>query len=459
MGSPARLAWKVLAQRTPPALGLTCSVVAVPARDPAPLGPLWPSKSGIQVPLRHDFKPWSFWAMHFSTNPPSRTKSADYPSPNSEPKSEKIHASAPSETDSTSIPCSTGDTASASSTTSDESTPSASDPATPRHEPTLPSTSESRRGPAAARFSTFMDNLQSRVLIASQALNDLTGYSAIEAIKAQNADLERRHAASQTRLHDARQSYKSLTARRAATQREVTALLARKDAWTPADLERFTALYRLDHELEGRVAAAADELTEAETEEDRLAAALNAGILRRYHEEQIWSDRIRRQSTWGTWGLMGVNVLLFLALQFVAEPWRRQRLIRGIAESEKSALEEVRRELGEVKAALEAARSDTSAATDNGYTQATVVAGGEDTRSLDVAAPFSTAGLFSGAVVGISWTEALLDPTRWRNLLSDLGSDRRIDLRMRDVTSLALQGAATGAAVAAALAFAFLRRT
>lgn len=197
-----------------------------------------------------------------------------------------------------------------------------------------------------------MDNLQSRVLVASQALNDLTGYSAIESIKAANARLESDLAAAQANLRRARQHYKAVNAQRAGTQREVTTLLARKDTWSPMDLERFTSLYRQDHELEAAVSEASSALTEAEAEEARLSQSLNSGILKRYHEEQIWSDRIRRQSTWGTWGLMGVNVLLFLVLQFVAEPWKRSRLMKGIAAEEKAALEAVRKELEEVKGVM-----------------------------------------------------------------------------------------------------------
>ncbi|KAH8900216.1 hypothetical protein GQ53DRAFT_741168 [Thozetella sp. PMI_491] len=311
----------------------------------------------------------------------------------------------------------------------------------------LPSASEAKRSVASARFSHFMDDLQSRALVAGQKLNDLTGYTAIEAIKERNAALESELAAAQARLRTARHAYKSLTSTRASTQREVTTLLARKDTWNPADLERFTTLYRSDHELEAQVAAASAELTEAEAEEGKLSAALNAGILRRYHEEQIWSDRIRRQSTWGTWGLMGVNVLLFLVLQFVAEPWKRARLIRGVAEGEKTYWEEVRRDLDEMKAAL--------------AVQAKAPAAEEAVASAPAAAAANV-----GAVPEIaldpgpgSWQELVLDPKRWGEGLADLCSERRIGIRMRDASLIALEGAVTGAAVAAGAAFWLLRRT
>lgn len=47
----------------------------------------------------------------------------------------------------------------------------------------LPSQEEGRRSHIAKRFSHVMDHLQSNIFIAGQRLNDLTGYSGIEALK------------------------------------------------------------------------------------------------------------------------------------------------------------------------------------------------------------------------------------------------------------------------------------
>lgn len=47
----------------------------------------------------------------------------------------------------------------------------------------LPSEAEGRRSRLSKKFTSVMDNLQSNVFIAGQRLNDLTGYSAIEALK------------------------------------------------------------------------------------------------------------------------------------------------------------------------------------------------------------------------------------------------------------------------------------
>lgn len=77
----------------------------------------------------------------------------------------------------------------------------------------------------------------------------------------------------------------------------------------------------------------------AERQAEEATAKLSASILARYHEEQIWSDKIRRMSTWGTWGLMAVNVLLFFVFQIGVEPWRRKRLVKGFEEKVMEALE------------------------------------------------------------------------------------------------------------------------
>ncbi|CAJ0826383.1 8073_t:CDS:1 [Entrophospora sp. SA101] len=46
----------------------------------------------------------------------------------------------------------------------------------------------------------------------------------------------------------------------------------------------------------------------------------------RYHEEQVWSDKIRSASTYGTISLILLNFILFICVQTVFEPRKRQKL-------------------------------------------------------------------------------------------------------------------------------------
>ncbi|KAL6923598.1 hypothetical protein FSHL1_000847 [Fusarium sambucinum] len=381
--------------------------------------------------------------------------------------------------------------------------PAKLDDAAQSHEP--PSTTDSlqilrdraqhRVSELKEKFSHAMDTLQYRAMNASQTLNDITGYTSIEIIKGQNAKLETALADAHERVRNARQEYKTSNASRATTQREVTTLLARKDSWSPIDLERFTELYRADHTLEGKVASSQEALTEAEIEEQRLSQQLNAGILKRYHEEQIWSDRIRRASTWGTWGLMGMNFLLFVILQFVAEPWKRRRLVRGVVAEEKAVLEEVRGELEQVKLAIEAQNQPAAAAALASAVEATQEADFEPIAEIVESEEVPTGSLFTTEEAHTSevpvstpvepatetplleilpmrtwpevlndpawwkaWKELLLDPMWWRTKTEDLYSERRIDMRMRDASLLALEGALAGAVFTASIALLLVRR-
>ena len=203
----------------------------------------------------------------------------------------------------------------------------------------LPSRTESRRTELSKRFSHLMDNVQSNIFVASQRLNDLTGYSGIEALKKEIGAQEATAQSTRQAVKNARSNYAAAVATRSTTQREVNDLLQRKHAWSPEDLERFTGLYRSDHANEQAESAAQDALGRAEREAEEVSSRLARTILARYHEEQIWSDKIRQMSTWGTWGLMGLNVLLFIVFQIAIEPWRRRRLVKGFEEKVMEALE------------------------------------------------------------------------------------------------------------------------
>jgi sensitive to high expression protein 9 len=332
----------------------------------------------------------------------------------------------------------------------------------------LPSAAADRRSAMGKRFSNVMDQLQGNIFIASQRLNDLTGYSGIEALKVRIAALEAGVQAAQETVRSERQTYKSTVAERAATQKEVTTLLARKDSWMPSDLERFTSLYRMDHTNEQAVQEAGTRLADAEREAEHAANELSRSILSRYHEEQIWSDKIRRMSTWGTWGLMGVNVLLFLVFQLGFEPWRGRRLVRGFEEKVREALEKEKLSQATGRAGtadeisldgiVEAGVEDLEAGAGNPQVSdpvvdAVVASIRKDPGQLEDGVALHTTKIHvPGALVfGV--------PETWKAALQDLFSDRVISKRKQDITLIALEGAATGAAIATILVTLILRHS
>ncbi|KAI4107645.1 MAG: hypothetical protein LQ339_002551 [Xanthoria mediterranea] len=360
---------------------------------------------------------------------------------------------------------------------------SSNDSKAPQDPPTqpssLPSHTESLRSPLSHRFTHLMDNLQGSLLHATQHLNTLTGYSGIESLKASIAAQESRLQSARDALVSARTAYSAAIKQRSTSQREVNELLQRKHIWSPADLERFTELYRSDHANELNENKSHEALVKAEKDAEEAGAKLSESILAKYHEEQIWSDKIRRMSTWGTWGLMGVNVLLFLVFQIGVEPWRRRRLVKGFEEKVQQALERER----DVKVVYAAGRGSGIEGEDSltvqppsaaeKEVQKTIVHSSERAKGPDSGVDLAVAtdvGKEAAASVktekqfdqeidrGVSTPNSrTLDYTHLKAIIMDLFSDRQVSVRKWDLTTWVLEGAASGMIVVGLIAAVLLR--
>jgi sensitive to high expression protein 9 len=158
---------------------------------------------------------------------------------------------------------------------------------------------------------------------------------------------------------------------------------------------------------------------------------------------------------------MGVNVLLFLVFQFGFEPWRRRRLVHGFEEKVREALEKEK--------LAQAERRDGKRGEVEGEPLDGVLAAGiqelqnemdDDPTNPDPAVDALVACIQGD--MGQQEEEAALDTAEmhiprkalhmrklesWKAALQDLFSERVISMRKQDVTVVALEGAATGAAI------------
>lgn len=145
---------------------------------------------------------------------------------------------------------------------------------------------------------------------------------------------------------------------RSNSQREVNDLLQRKSTWNDADVGRFTVLVRQDHLYEQEEARAKAEVGATEDEVEREFSELMRAILARYHEEQVWSDKIRSVSSYGQLAVLGVNVFVFVLAIVLVEPWKRKRLAqtfeRKVEELERANGELVRESISALEGRLEA---------------------------------------------------------------------------------------------------------
>ena len=127
----------------------------------------------------------------------------------------------------------------------------------------------------------------------------------------------------------AKAAYEEAVARRSSSQRETNELLQRKSSWSDADVLRFTQLVRADHAYEQEEAQAQARVAGVEEAVERQFSELMRAILSRYHEEQVWSDKIRSASTYGSLAALGLNLVVFVLAIVLVEPWKRKRLVQS----------------------------------------------------------------------------------------------------------------------------------
>lgn len=164
----------------------------------------------------------------------------------------------------------------------------------------------------------------------SDWLNKITGYEMCEKLRRNVKDQDDIYLHLRDELQQARQVFNQAIRERSQCQKELNSLLQRKQSWQDTELLRFTELYRNELKLEQAERDAKELNDRLETEIDKAHHKLMVVMRERYQEEQLWSDKIRRISTYGTFGLMLLNVMLFLILQLVLEPRKRKMFIDKI---------------------------------------------------------------------------------------------------------------------------------
>ncbi|KAK4686943.1 hypothetical protein P7C73_g3170, partial [Tremellales sp. Uapishka_1] len=185
-------------------------------------------------------------------------------------------------------------------------------------------------------------------------INEVTGYKEVERLKDEVFLKESQLSSSRQQAKTAKQAYEAAVTLRSTSQTSVNSLLERKHSWTDLDVMNFTNLVRSDHLSTSRVNSTSEELKAAEVAVDKAFSDLMQAILQRYHEEQVWSDKIRSVSTWASLVVLGVNLVVFMGAIAVVEPWKRKKLVLGLEERVAGMMERVE---GEVRGLT--ARIDT----------------------------------------------------------------------------------------------------
>jgi sensitive to high expression protein 9 len=191
-------------------------------------------------------------------------------------------------------------------------------------------TAVSPLGPAVERVLARLGALLSRA----------TEYEQVEAAKALVRSADAAAVASRARVRDAKETFSAVSERRMGQQQELTALLHRKGSWQSKDLLTFSELCRSEHELTAAFEAGRRALREAEEAGEATQAAYLNALRSHYHEEQLWSEKGRRLSTYSTLALFLLNSGLFLASITFIEPRRREALAERVVNESRALVRE-----------------------------------------------------------------------------------------------------------------------
>jgi sensitive to high expression protein 9 len=267
-------------------------------------------------------------------------------------------------------------------------------------------------------------------------------------------------------VQQAKDNLEIAQAQESSSRKEVVGLLERKHAWSDADLERYMNLIRSEHLNDQGVQGAKDSVAAAELSLEEARTRLEKRERMQYHEEQIWSDTIRRNSTWVTFGLMGLNIFLLLGTLIIIEPWRRRRLVKEIRRTlEENQVAAPILSLPMIAEQVDAVSEpdvvpvELIAIPEPGFSvvpeEALVIPSGGIEAAHTNGSESTSVPEYDSAIIPEAVAVNLQGPPErtWWNLdhcqscVQDLFSESSISVRKVDVTTIALEGFAAGVAL------------
>lgn len=178
----------------------------------------------------------------------------------------------------------------------------------------------------ASHRAHYEPKLRSELTRLGQKWNTYSGYDAIERAKQRVIAAEEELSSLRKLQSDARRRYLGTVDQRSVSQKTINDLLQRKASWSDDDLIKYTSLLRSEHSEARSEESAREEFDRAERQ---VAAAWDNVVkttLERYHDEQLWSDRVRNVSSYTQLAVVGLNLLVFALAILLVEPYKRRKL-------------------------------------------------------------------------------------------------------------------------------------
>ncbi|KAL7456688.1 hypothetical protein ACHAWC_008153 [Mediolabrus comicus] len=110
------------------------------------------------------------------------------------------------------------------------------------------------------------------------------------------------------------------------SQTQHSQLLSSRDKWTSTQAIQFAKLLENEVQIRTNLEVAKSDLSNKEIQLSKYQMEYMNNLRKRYHEEQVWTDKWRILSTYGTWGLIGLNSIVFLVSQYMFRQREVQRM-------------------------------------------------------------------------------------------------------------------------------------
>jgi hypothetical protein len=121
------------------------------------------------------------------------------------------------------------------------------------------------------------------------------------------------------------------------SQSQHARLLQSRDRWTTIEASEFARVLENEVRVRSELDMAKRDLSKLEHDQLEAMHLYMSDLRKRYHEEQLWQDKWRVYSTFGTWGLIVLNTVVFMISQYMARCRESQRM-REIQDSIRHSL-------------------------------------------------------------------------------------------------------------------------
>ena len=122
-----------------------------------------------------------------------------------------------------------------------------------------------------------------------------------------------------------------------ACQLKHTRLLQTRDRWTSLEANEFAKILEEEVQVRSELEVARKDLALLEQAQLDIMHRYMSDLRIRYQEEQLWQDKWRVYSTYGTWGLIVLNSIVFMCSQYMVRV-RENRRMKEIQESIRQSL-------------------------------------------------------------------------------------------------------------------------